>query len=131
MKKLLTKFWFLFPSRLPIGMTQWKKWSKDIISTYPLPQNESSEFALATMILHSPASKFYRSKWSFARDAMKSMSNQIASQVMLEIKEKRAAMEAEIKRLEEVVAKEKEEEQKAAATANTEAGNEQAKGQTV
>lgn len=90
-----------FPSRLPIGMTEFKTWSADITDLYDLPDHVATQWALATMIVSLSQDKagwsqFYKSKRYFGICALKSMSNQIASAVMEDLKAKqKAAFEAE------------------------------------
>lgn len=90
------------PSRLPIGMTEFKVWSADIADQYGLPDHVSTQWALATMIVSLPPDKrgwsqFYKSKRYFGVCALKSMSNQIAAGVMEDLKaQQRAAQQAEL-----------------------------------
>lgn len=88
MKTFFRKLFSRFPSKLPIGMTAFDTWSQSIIDTFSLPNNDSTRFALATMILHVPAEGFYKPKAYFARLVLKSMSNQIAGGVMQDLKNK-------------------------------------------
>lgn len=118
-KNILNKVIFLLPSRLPSGMKEFESWASSIIQTYNFPDNDSTRFALATMILHLesvakielnllivkiliPTSAF-KSKQYFAQTVLKSMSNQVAAGVMQDLKEKqkREAEEAAAKEAQE------------------------------
>lgn len=90
MSKFIQRVLALFPSALPLGVTAFETWSKSIIDTYSLPDNDSTRFALATMILHADAGGYHKPKRYFARMVLKSMSNQIAGQVMQDLKKKQA-----------------------------------------
>lgn len=97
LKKLIQKLLTFFPSRLPIGMTEFESWANSILDSYDFPNNRSTKFALATMILHSNnepktfidfivGSPAYRSKRYFAIKLFKGASNQIAAAVMEDLK---------------------------------------------
>lgn len=94
----LNKVLFLFPSSLPVGMTEFKSWMDSIIQTYAIPDNDSSRFALATMILHLSSTISSKPKVHFARSMRKAMANQVAAAVMQDLKAKQqAAIDAEAK----------------------------------
>lgn len=83
------------PTPLPIGMTEFDAWAKDVLSLTPLPDNDSTRFALASIIPHQKAEHYRVAKIKFVNLLMKSASNQIAGGVMHELKAKQqAAMEA-------------------------------------
>lgn len=88
LKKFLNKIRFFFPSSLPVGMTEFYVWADSIIDAYGLPNNDSSQFALATMILHLDSTSDSKPKRYFGKAALKSMSNQIAAGVMQDLKQK-------------------------------------------
>lgn len=100
-KKFFKKVSCFFPTPLPIGMVDFGLWADSIIDVYGLPNNDSVRFALATMILHADSKKAAISKRYFGLCALKSMSNQIASGIMHELKEKQKK-EAELQAAEEV-----------------------------
>lgn len=79
------------PSRLPVGMQEFNEWATDIIDLYGTPDNDSIRFALAAMIINLPSDKFLVSKQEVGHMLLKGMSNQVASFVMYEFKEKQKA----------------------------------------
>lgn len=102
MKTLLNKFKTLLKLKkakrkevLPQGMIEFYRWSNDILSLYDLPNNDSTKFALATMILHSKEDASSLSKEYFGIRLRKAAANQIAAGIMQQLKEKQtAAIEA-------------------------------------
>lgn len=93
--KLIRRFLALFPSKLPIGMTEFYRWADDVIDLSGLPHNDSTVFSLATMILHLKATEAYKSKQYFILTIKKGAANQIAAGVMQELKDKQLAKAAE------------------------------------
>lgn len=87
-KRALYRLLSFLPSALPVGMTQFQVWADKIIFAYNLPDNDSSRFALATMILHAASTDAYKPKRYFGLCALKSMSNQIAGGVLQDLKQK-------------------------------------------
>jgi len=86
------------PSKLPQGMTEFETWAKSIIDTYQMPDNESVRFALASAVLHLPATAAYTSKAYFGKILLKGASSQVSYQVMEDLKTKqKEQQEAEIK----------------------------------
>lgn len=87
-----------FPTRLPIGDTQFNAWAQDIIDLYGLPQNDTARFALCAMVLHLDSTRFRKPKRYFGLAGLKSLSNQTVHMVMQDIKTAAiAAAEAEQK----------------------------------
>lgn len=76
------------PSKLPVGKTEFDVWASDIIALAGAPDNDSFRFALATMVLHTPANRFHAPKRSFVIEMKKGMANEVASFVMHEMKRK-------------------------------------------
>lgn len=106
MKRILSKFSRFvrkvkayFPSRLPVGMTEFDAWAADIIDLYGAPDNDSVRFAIATMVLHCPAQDAYKPKHYFGLTVSKSMSNQVAAAIVQELKAKQEAAIKEAARL--------------------------------
>lgn len=91
MKKLLHKLVHFFPSRLPIGLTEFNTWADDIIDTYGAPKNDTSKWALATAIMHLDASNAYKPKRYFGKVMIKGMCNQIVYAFMADVKAKQQA----------------------------------------
>ena len=89
-KKFLVRLTFFFPSPLPIGMTEFEDWADSILAHSVAPNNDSTRFALATMILHLPSLASWKSKEYFLRALHKSAANQIAAGVMQDLKQKQA-----------------------------------------
>lgn len=95
-KKLYKLFLSLFPSKLPIGMTDFYLWSDSVLELSDVPNNSSTVFCLATMILHLPSTSDKKSKYYFIKSLNKYASNQIAAGVIQDLKQKQAdAMRAE------------------------------------
>lgn len=80
-----------FPTRLPIGLTEFEAWYKDIVTTYDLLDNDSIKWAVATMILQGPPAKSRRAKFEFVQLILKGMASEVATQVMLDLKAKQKA----------------------------------------
>lgn len=86
--KLLKLIRALFPSRLPVGVTEFNAWADDIMAMAKSPNNDSVRFALAAMIVNSGDTEAYISKMFFVLQLRKSMSKQIASFIMYDAKQK-------------------------------------------
>lgn len=80
-----------FPSDLPRGMTKFDEFAKSLISTYDLPDNDSTVFAFAAMISQLSPTTVSKSRRYFANSARKSMANQIAFAIMQTLKDKQKA----------------------------------------
>lgn len=108
MKKLLKILISYFPTRLPVGMTEFKKWSADIIEIVgPIADEDSLRFAIASQVLHSPAKTDKVPKQAFVAALRKAAANQIASAVFQDIKlRQQAAAEAAQKALQETTVQE-------------------------
>lgn len=89
--KYMTRLFHFIPTALPIGITEFDKWAKDIIDTYGFPDNDSIKFSMAVMILHLSATTAYKPKRYFALATLKGMSNQVVSQVIQDLKAKQQA----------------------------------------
>lgn len=89
-KNVFNRLFFYLPTPLPIGMNDFDSWAQSIINVYLLPDNDSTRFALATMILHLDSTSSSKPKAYFGRATRKSMSNQIAAGVMQDLKQKQA-----------------------------------------
>lgn len=91
LKQLINKVTGYFPTATPRGMKEFDKWSDSIISTYNLPSNDSSKFALATMLLHLDQTQAYVPKRFFGLCALKGATSQVAHGVMMDLKDKQKA----------------------------------------
>ena len=87
-KKLWARTRALFPSKLPVGLTEFNTWSDSIIELYNAPNNDSVKFSLAVMVLHLPPTTAYKSKEYFGRSLTKGAANEVASYVMQDLKTK-------------------------------------------
>ena len=96
---------FMIPSKLPVGMTEFEKWSSSIVEAYKMPKNDTTKWALAGAILHlestakyemnlllfkftSTYSSAYKSKSFFGQYLRKMASNEIAAANLQIIKQK-------------------------------------------
>lgn len=89
MNKIKTLFKRLlghFPSKLPIGVTAYEVWAKDILETYDFMDNVSTRFALANMIMHLPSTQASKPKVFFAQCLHKAAANQVAYHFVLDFK---------------------------------------------
>lgn len=90
-KRFLRKAKAYLPSPLPSGMTEFDAWSDEVLDLYGAPNNDSTKFALATMILHAGPQDSHKPMHYFGRTMRKSMANQVAAGVMQELKAKQEA----------------------------------------
>lgn len=79
---------------LPVGVTEFHEWSDEIIRLANAPNNDSTRFALATMILHVTPEKDKVPHSYFVAMLRKSMSNQVAAGIMHDLKAKQEAERA-------------------------------------
>jgi hypothetical protein len=87
-KRILSRL----PTKLPVGMTQFETWAKDIIELSGKFADETSmKFALASMVQHADSKYGSLPKNYFVVRLRKVAANQVASQVFLNIKEQQAA----------------------------------------
>ncbi len=89
--RIARQFLGLFPSALPQGIQGFKEWSDSIVSTYNVPDNDSTRFALATMVLHLGPTVAFKPKFYFALSLYKSAANQVVFAVMEDLKAKQKA----------------------------------------
>ena len=99
---------------LPLNMPDFQDWSKRIIlkSNLPTSNIESQEFALASMILESNPNEFFRPDEYYVNRLRKAASDQVALQVIEDLREKRKQKnlsEATLKQSEDAKLGEKEE----------------------
>lgn len=84
-----------FPTRLPIGLTEYKKWAEDVIRLSGVPYNDSTVFALSAFVLHAEERNVrFKSKQFYARIMRKGATNEVAHFVMMDLKAKQVALEA-------------------------------------
>jgi len=98
MKQLIKKFLYrlrgYFPSRLPVGASDFHKFADSVFWTYNLPNLPSYRHAIASMIMHLGPQVESAPKRYFARTIKKAMANQVAYEVIQEIKEQQAQAKA-------------------------------------
>lgn len=95
MIKFLASF---FPTSLPHGATEFNTWADDILSLAKCPDNDSTRFALAVMILHCGSTEAYKPKHFFVSCLNKAAANEVANDVAQGFKRKQmeeAKQEAE------------------------------------
>jgi hypothetical protein len=93
MKRLLKILLSYFPTKLPVGLTQFEAWATDIMDiTGRVADEESMRFVLASELLHSDAKKGSVPKNYFASRMRKLAANQVAGYVLQEIKAKQEAL---------------------------------------
>lgn len=88
MKKTLKKLRNFLPSKIPsTGVPEMQAFVADIIETYDLPDNDSHRQAIYNMILTLGPTIIYKSKYFFAASVMKAAANQIAYNLIMEIRD--------------------------------------------
>lgn len=95
----MSKLWSILlsyiPTPLPVGMVEFKEWSDSILSMSKVPDNDSTRFATAVMILHLNPDVDCVSKRNMIRRLNKSAANEVANAVALQLKEKQKEAQAE------------------------------------
>lgn len=91
LKTIFKKLLFLFPSPLPVGLTDFDTWSKSILDTYGWPVNDSFKFALASMIINQGPAVKWRSKSYFSKVVHSAAAKQVAGDVFYHLKMKQKA----------------------------------------
>ncbi len=81
LKKFANKIRFLFPSKLPQGMSEFEPWADSIIETYDLPTSDRDSilFVLATLIMHLGPTADRKPKHYFAVSIGAGAAKQVAS----------------------------------------------------
>lgn len=87
------------PTPLPTGATEFEKWSTDILGQAKCPDNDSTRFALAVMVLHCNSTEATKPKRYFVRCLNKAAANELANDVAQGFKKKQ--MERQKKEAEE------------------------------
>jgi len=88
LKRLLQVLLSYLPRRLPVGRTEFEKWTSEIIGMSAIEDNDSTRFAIAAMVTHQDATQDHVPQRRFVRQLNKTASNQIALSIIKEIKEK-------------------------------------------
>lgn len=81
----------LVPTKLPRGLKEFDDWANSVIDLYGAPNNDSVKFTLAVMILHLGETTSHKPKLYFGRALGKTMSNQVVSQIIQDLKSKQEA----------------------------------------
>lgn len=93
MKLFVKRFLSYFPSKLPVGLPQFNKWTTEIIELSGQFADETSmRFVLASELMHSDAKRGSVPKNYFVSRCRKLAANQTAGYILQEIK---AAQEAD------------------------------------
>lgn len=79
-------FTSFLPTLFPIGEKAQEKWAKDVVSLSGVPDNSSTRFALAVMILHRPPYECRKPKRYFANMLYKAAANEVAHAVAEKLK---------------------------------------------
>jgi hypothetical protein len=94
-KKLLKRhFLHRIPTPLPIGKSAFENWAADILDVNDVPNKDDYKHALAAMIIQAPVGQYLRAKRSFVKALRKSQANQVAVEVMKEIRQREKEQEA-------------------------------------
>lgn len=107
MKKLWTKFTFMFPRALPIGEMAFIEYCDTLFYVYDLPNLPSYHHAVATMIMNQSPVTDRIAPQMFARSIRKAMANEVAWARLQSLKEEQKAQEKALR--EEQLAKAAEE----------------------
>lgn len=93
---LLKRLMSYIPTQLPVGVSEFDAWAQDIMDLAgPMADEDSMKFVIASSLLHIPIKKDgfavnRIAKSRFVASLRKGGSNQVASQVFSDIKEKQA-----------------------------------------
>lgn len=99
---LFKRFLSHFPTKLPVGLTEFNEWSDSIIAlSGQFADTDSMRYAIASNLIHLPHTKSKVPKAYFVNTLRKAAANQVASQVFQDIKLKQAEA-AEMAKLQQV-----------------------------
>jgi hypothetical protein len=87
LKRLALLIRYQFPSKLPVGVTEFDHFVSSIISVYKLPDFPSYRHAVAAAIMHLGPQETSKPKVFFAKSLKKSMANQVAFEMIQKIKD--------------------------------------------
>lgn len=76
------------PTPLPKGYEEHKRWANSILELANCPDNDSTRFALAVMIMHCSSTENRKPKYFFVKQLEKAASNEIANNIAQEYKMK-------------------------------------------
>ncbi len=89
---LLKKLRALFPSRVPVGVSEFNAWAESFMELYQMPTQDldSTKFTLASIIMHLGPQAAFVSKHFFFVTIRAAAAKQVAGSVFYEIKQKQA-----------------------------------------
>ena len=91
MKLLLARILSYFPTKLPVGATQFATWADSIIElSGQFADRDSMVFAIASILIHADSRYGALPKRYFVNRLRKSAANQVASQIFQNVKQKQA-----------------------------------------
>lgn len=90
-KFLLRQIRARFKSNLPRNEVEHAAWAGDILELAGLPDNDSFRHALASMVLHLNAGVIRVPKYHFIKELVRSIANQAAYNIMMDLKNKEKA----------------------------------------
>lgn len=109
--KILKLIRNLFPSKLPVGMTEFETWAEDIVSTYGFDRSSqldrSYRFILASNITTLTQTSASKPKHYFSQVIKAASAKEIAGGVMYKVKQEQSA---EVKAIQEAAALKKSQE---------------------
>lgn len=85
-KQKFKKLWAFVPTLLPIGVEAFHTWAADVLGTYGFPDNDSTRWALTTMIIHLGPTAAYKPKRYFGLALHAAAAKQVAGGIFHEIK---------------------------------------------
>jgi hypothetical protein len=91
LKQILKVILSYLPERLPVGRTAFDAWAGEIIELSDIEDNDSTRFAVAAMVTHQDAKEDRIPKRRFIRQLNKTAANQVALDVIRELKERHEA----------------------------------------
>lgn len=80
-----------FPTAIPVGMSEFVKWQEKILRMSKVPDNDSTRFASAVMVLHLNSTEDRKPMRYFVKALNKSAANECANQIAMDLKNKQAA----------------------------------------
>lgn len=84
----------IFATDIPVGLTDFKSFSNKVLDTYSIPNLPSYHHAIASMVQHLGPQTTAVKKYWLARSIRKAMCNQVAFEVIQQIKEEQKAKDA-------------------------------------
>lgn len=98
MKKLLLKLLSFFPSKLPLGMSDFKAWADEVVELAELPINDTMHWTLANMLIESDKLSDAKPKRFYVKRLRKAAVNQVAAFVMHDLQSQKVAKDEDAKK---------------------------------